>query len=301
MARMGRSRRYPEVTTTDRGYELVTPAQKEGGGDMFAEPEHDGKFTNKLDGGTPALSGEGFLLETNSPFGAFPFAVEGAYVFHREPAKGGWSYTSLADSSLGVQSFEGLLFDPFDFSRVAIDEGLGAKVGAEGESLANLLGPPGAPDVCEGPVSVEQAVSQGCYILLHKDSVPFHKNADEASNTKVVGASETLKHVVLESRSELVAEGKEAQACPGASAVTHGEVLCEWSAGQMGLVNVKPGSEGSVPVSTCGAGIGDPLTSFGGGAGSAYRAVSADGSRVPLHGARSEHAAQGRRGRLLER
>ena len=277
----------PEVTATDRGYELVTPAQKEGGGDMFAEAETNGKFLNKLDDGTPSASGEAFLLETNSPFGAFPFAVEGAYVFRREPAKGGWSYKSLAAEKLGVQSFESVVFDPFDFSRVAVNDGLGAKVGAEGESLTNLLGSPGASrPLCAPGTSLEGALDGDCYIELHEDSVPFHLDADEASDTKVVGAAETLEHVVLESRSELVAEGKEAQACPGAGAVTHGEVLCEWAGGQLRLVNVKPGSEGAVPVSACGAGIGDSWGSrasseaYGGKAGSAYRAVSADGSRV---------------------
>ena len=273
----------PEVASAERGYELVTPAQKEGGGDMFAEPETSyGEFVNVHDDGTPSASGEAFLLETNSPFGAFPFAIEGAYVLRREPAKGGWSYTSLAGEKLGVQSFESVVFDQFDFSRVAIDDGLGAKVGSEGESLTNLLGPPGASSPpCASGTSLEGALAGSCYIELHKDSVPFHLDADEASDTKVVGASEDLDHVVLESRSEPVTEGKEAELCPGASVVTHGEVLCEWAGGALRLVNVKPGSEGAVPVSACGAGIGDSSNlPYGGKAGSAYRAVSADGSRV---------------------
>ena len=273
-----------EATPDDRGYELVTPAEKEGGGDMFAEPEVNGTFYNRQDDGTPSVSGEGYLLESNSPFGEFPFAIEGAYVFRRVPAEDGWSYASLASRALGVQSFIGATVEPVGLSSVAVNDGLGARIG-EGESLANLLGPPGAPDVCEGPVSVEQAVSLGCYILLHKDSVVFHNEADEAADTQVVGASQSMGHVVLESRTL----AGEAPLCLGAGAVTHGNVLCEWAGvyenfgptatPALRLVDVKPGSE-QTPVSECGAGIGDRYVATGGNTGPAYRAVSADGSRV---------------------
>jgi hypothetical protein len=255
-----------------RSYELVTPAQKEGGSDMFAAPEINGQFYN-TSVGMPSESGEDFLLETNSPFGEFPFGIEGAYVFRRDPTQGKWSYTSLASRSLGVQSFVGALFDPFDFSRVAINDGLGTRVEPEGERIADLVGPAGAPGLCSGGATLESAVSDDCYIELHEDLVPFHENTDEGADTQIVGASNDLTHLVL--ASEPIAG--EAEPCPGAAGVQHGEALCEWSGGALRLVNVKPGSESDQPVSACGAVIGDPFVRK---TGSAYRAVSADGSRV---------------------
>jgi hypothetical protein len=276
------------VTSSERGYELVTPAVKEGGSDMFAQIQVEGEFLNESDDGVAGESGEAFLLHSTSPFGEFPFAIEGAYVFHREPARGGWGYKSLASRPLGLQSFVGGLFEPFDMMRVALTDGVGARVGAGGERFTDLLGPPGGSSVCAGPVSVGAAVSDDCYVGLHADKVGFHESAEESAATEVVGASRDLGHIVLESRSVTKEqEAVEGEACPGAKGVAHGHVLCEWdggyeAAGQpvLGLVNVKPGGEPGQPVSECGAGIGDPFPELGDGPGSDYRAVSADGSRV---------------------
>jgi hypothetical protein len=258
----------------DRSYELVTPAQKEGGSDMFAA--NDVRFDDTTDG-IPSESGEEFLLETNSPFGEFPFAIEGAYVFRRDLTQGKWSYTSLASRSLGVQSFVGVLFDPFDFSRVAVDDGLGTRVAPEGERIADLVGPPGGVGLCATGTTLEGALSDDCYLDPHTDAVPFHENAQESAETRVVGASNDLNHVVL--AGEPVAG--EGELCPGASEVTHGEALCEWSGGALRLVNVKPRGGPDQPVSTCGAELGDPLPDpIARKTGTAYRAVSAEGSRV---------------------
>ena len=257
-----------------RGYELVTPAVKQGGSDMFAEPHVNEKFENTHDVGTPSEDGEGFLLETDSAFGEFPFAFTNAYVFRRDPGAGDWSFTSLAARSLEAQdAANSVIFDPSDLSRVALNDAVGVKEGQEGTRLTNLLGPPGAPGVCQGSVLLEGALANDCYIELHQDPAT-HVSVTTATN--VVGASRDLGHVILES--------PDTGLCGGAGQVTHGDVLCEWAGGYqeaggetrpvMGLVNVN--DEGA-PVSVCGATLGSLYDHSSGGA---YRAVSADGARV---------------------
>ena len=211
-----------------RGYELVTPADKQGGSDMFSEAaQKAGLFVNAHDVGVPAESGGGFLLETDSSFGEFPFAFGGVYVFKRDLQQGRWDYTSLAARSLGVQTPAGnALFDPADLSRVTLNDALGAETGEEGTALTSLVGPPGAAGLCEGTGSLQQAVTAGCYIQLHKDP-PVHKLGAEGPYTRFVGGSGDLGRVVLESASNATCPGVE----DAAAMVKYGHVLCEWSGG----------------------------------------------------------------------
>jgi hypothetical protein len=271
----------------NRAYELVTPADKQGGSDLFALPETDGESANR-DVGAPAQSGEGFALETLSPFGSFPFAVSDQDLFARNVSRGGWEPTSLALPSLGVQTgLQPAIFDPVDLSRVAFTDGVGSETGEEGDRSVDLVGPVGAQEPCNGAVSLLQAVSTGCDIELHHD--PPIRSSEPGANlaalasTTVAGASRDLSHVVLESEI--------ANVCPGSEGVNHGHLLCEWSGGYeqgtladgepgpvptLTLVNEKQGK----PVSECGAVIGGYGDPDGAAAGSAYRAVSAEGSRV---------------------
>jgi hypothetical protein len=240
-----------------RAYELVTPPGK-AGGDMFGKPESNGEFFNQ-DLGTPSESGEGFLLETFAAFGEFPFAGKSAYVFLRTGS--GWTYSSLASPSLGVQTIgsDGVLFDSADLSRVAVNDGVGAEVSAGGERMTSLVGPPG-----------------GSYVTLHTDA-PHYVSEPSREGTQVVGASSDLSRVVLATENN--------SACPGAKNLEHGDLLCEWTGGyetmeggelgpELKLVNVD--SEGSL-LSRCGATLGwkegsvYPVT---------HGAVSANGSRI---------------------
>jgi hypothetical protein len=232
-----------------RSYELVTPATKEGGSDMFALPEANGVFQNK-DIGTASESGDGFLLETFSPFGPFPAAGHSAYVFHRNAAKSEWTYTSLSDPALGVQSISEPTFDPVDLSRVGVNDNVGSGLAEEGVREVNLLGEPGGP-----------------YAVLHTNP-PFHGEPAVVEKTSIVGGSRDLSHVLLESTAPA---GQADKACPGAELIKQGNALCELTGGEAKLVNVN--SEGE-PVNTCGALLG----SFVGGG--THQAVSADGSRV---------------------
>jgi hypothetical protein len=268
----------------NRAYELVTPADKEGGSDMFAEEETNGEFLNAHSTGTPSRDGNGFLLSTFSPFGAFPSAGESAYVFRRDVPGQRWTNVSLASPKLGVQaivSANGLVFDPVDLSRVGFQDGVGSVLSEEGVYHVDLLGPPGAPGApCKGAPGIERAVSEGCYVPLRED--PHFHVGEKPVETFVVGASRDLGHVVLDSN----AKG----ACaPVAAAmkVTTGDVLCEWDGGietleggemrpALKLVNLAPGSE-TEPTSPCGAQLGGIS---GSGSGSGFRAVSVDGARV---------------------
>ena len=252
-----------------RGYELVTPAAKEGGSDMFAEPAGNGEFQDDQNNGVPAEDGEGFLLETRSAFGSFPGAVRSSYVFKRDYQAGKWSYSSLASPSLGVQVPSDAVFNA-DMSLVAFNDALGASVGEEGEHPADLIGAPGGP-----------------YTILNSEEQNFHHGDAKRVETTVVGASSDLKHVILESNRD--------SACgpEGVSGkVEEGTILCEWDGGlgenglpELSLLNFVPASQ-SKPASTCGAVLGAAGTQGGGEggvpteSGSAYRAVSADGSRV---------------------
>ena len=172
-----------------RGYELVTPAVKQGGSDMFAEPHTNETFENSHDVGTPSEDGEGFLLETDSAFGEFPFAFANAYVFRRDAGAGDWSFTSLAARSLEAQdAANSVIFDPADLSRVAVNDAVGVREGQEGTRLTNLVGPPGAPAVCQGSLLLEGALASDCYIELHQDPAT-HVSVTTATN--VVGARVT--------------------------------------------------------------------------------------------------------------
>jgi hypothetical protein len=250
-----------------RAYELVTPAEKEGGSDMFALPQANGQFEN-IDVGTPSEAGNGFLLHTYDAFGPFPASFANSYVFRRDPAAGDWSYTSLAAPSLGAQSIApSTVFDPVDLSRVGINDGVGSLSGAEGERLTQLVGPPGGG--AEGNL----------YTKLYAGPVR-HEGGGKV--TVIAGASRDLSHVVLESD-----EQESGAVCPGAEKVKAGSVLCEWApgheAGALTLVNARTSEKGAppVPLSTCGAVLGraQPVAE-GRPEGSTYGAVSADGSRV---------------------
>ncbi len=271
------------VPPDGRAYELLTPPDRQGGSDTFAQVGGNGEIKNEFDVGTPAESGEGFIFGTHSAFGPFPFSFENGYVFSRHLAESAWDFRSLAVPSLGTQELNGeekYVFDPVDLSRVAFNDGVGSFTGEAGLRLTDLLGPPGAGSVCTGPLSLEAAVAAGCYIDLREDP-PIHEGGEaELKATHVVAGSTDLSHVVLESGYPSL--------CPGGEGVKHGHILCEWSGGYETLEDgeVKPELKlvntltGSTPVSECGARIGANGSPEDAQSGSAYRAVSGDGRRV---------------------
>ena len=233
----------------NRAYELVTPPNKESAGDMFGvkEPEFQ-KFVNS-DVGYASETGDQFFLETNSAFGSSPAAGHNAYVFSRDPKHGTWDSTSLTDPGMGVQSLLVGAFDPFDLSRVGLDDSVGSQAGASGTVGTSLVGPPG-----------------GAYEVLHQDA-PTQGGSNDVEETRIVGGSRDLDHVVLVSKNHKLVKAAEGQD-------EGSDALYEYSNGVLSLVNFS--SKGALL--KCGAVLGASLPSVGGGL--AHNAVSADGSRV---------------------
>ncbi len=250
----------------ERAYELVTPLDKGDADDMFAtaagtEPEPR-MFING-DTGFASQSGDQFLIDTDAAFGPFPGSERSAYVFSRTPA--GWGYASLASPSLGVQNLKIGAFDPVDLSRVAVDDGAGSEGSQAGFRLTDLVGAPGGP-----------------YATLHADA-PVKFGTEQHEDTEIVGGSQDLDHVVLESRNRTL--------CSGAAELDEGaEVLCEWEpVGVGGCASVSSSFDASAEgclqlvdansagklLNHCGAILGQSHIT-----GNTHDAVSADGAQV---------------------
>lgn len=243
-----------------RAYELVTPADKEGGSDMFASPIINHEYKNTFFDGVPSESGDAFLMTlARSDFGPFPGNEDSAYLFSR--TADGWVYKSLAQPSLGVQDTNPVIWDPANLSLVGLEDRSGSIAGEEGQRSLNLLGEAGGP-----------------YVTLHAGA-PRHSALSSASESQVAigGASRDLGHVILEGHEDRTL-------CPGAERQSHGNVLCEWNGGYetvdgkqvptLTLANVN--NEGA-PVSKCGAVLGAGASSR---QDKAHDAVSEDGSRI---------------------
>jgi hypothetical protein len=236
-----------------RVYELVTPPNKGGATDMFAAPNRNSEFFNH-DVGYASESGHAFLLETNSAFGPLPAAVSDRYVFRRSPGTAGWTYTSLASPSLGVQRLSSPLAEPAEFERVAFDDIVGSEASSGGSKIVSLVGAPG------GPYTTTVLGTEPASIL------------DSSLDTRPVGAANDMSTVVLESPNHTLAPGAKIQDL-------NSHALYEWNGtGQCGpeaancrLLSVAP----SGATFKCGARIGQ-----GGSAGTAHDAVSTDGAKV---------------------
>ncbi|HTR79054.1 MAG TPA: hypothetical protein VMH39_13130 [Gemmatimonadaceae bacterium] len=231
-----------------RVYELVTPADRGTAVELFggSPQEESGQYADQ-EVGFASPDGSRFLLATTlAAFGPFPASETNAYLFARGPH--GWTSTSLASPSFGVQNLGLGVFDPSDFSTVGINDYVGSQSASSGASLNDVVGPPGGP-----------------YSDLHVDPPSRHNRQEDTEETHVVGGSRDLSHVVLETLGNAV--------CPGATALDAGShVLCEYANGESKLVNAD--SEGKL-LSRCGAVLGQGHLS-----GSGHDAVSADGSRV---------------------
>jgi hypothetical protein len=228
-----------------RAYELVTPADKGDAVDMFSAREEPGQFIDQ-ENGFASPSGNQFLLsQTLSAFGPFPASEKNAYLFTRTSK--GWTYKSLASPSFGLQSLDVGAFDPTDFSQVAINAQIGSDASLEGHRITSLVGSPGGP-----------------YSVIHADT-PVHVESEDEEETTIVGASQDLSDVVLETKGSSV--------CPGVVGLDKGShVLCNYFDGELTLLDV--GSNGKL-LSRCGAVLGQ-----GHMPGAAHNAVSPDGSKV---------------------
>ncbi len=236
-----------------RAYELLTPPNKGGAGDMFAEPVVNLEFPNVHNVGYPSETGDGFLFETRAAFGTFPASAENAYVFTRDPQQHRWTDTSLASPSLGVQSLSAPVFDPADLSLVGIADGSGSTASTTGAQELSLLGPPGGP-----------------YATLHSDA-PAKAGESDREETAIVGGSRDLSDVVVQSKDHTLTSAAEGLD-EGSTA------LYEWFAGKFKLINLN--SKGAL-LNRCGAVLGlGTHEGLGNLKGGTHSAVSADGSQV---------------------
>jgi hypothetical protein len=265
----------------NRAYEMLTPPDKDGAQDMF--PPEVGlrfdtavEFNTQNNAGAASESGDQFMLFTASAFGSDPGSVGSLYLFSRhssaaDPAQPEWSYTSLTPPGLALPAIKAGPFDPLDLSKVAVLDEAGALESEGGTTRLNVVGPPGGP-----------------YATIHSDR-PTHELfagfAPRAEATTILGASHDLSHLVLESNRPLDAAA--AGLDPEVPALYESDGRpCTAATGECPLLDVNTKGE---LLSPCGAALGR-----GGGTaqrgeenalnhtGSAYRAVSADGSKVFL-------------------
>ena len=243
-----------------RAYELVTPPDKGSAEDMFGARELVFHEFYNIDFGYAAESGNQFLLETGAAFGPYPVPVNNpsapdgghnAYVFSR--SVNGWQTVPFGRPSLGVQSVFADVFDPEDFSRLGIRDEVGAELGVAGVHTASLI------------ATLDSPISGPMFTQLPSD---VGSGEPTASETKMVGSSRNLDHIVVETKDHTLvpAPGDDAQD-PSTTA------LYEAAGGQLTLVNVN--SEG-VLLNRCGAGLGQGS----GLEGASHGAVSADGSKI---------------------
>jgi hypothetical protein len=256
----------PAVSTglpEGRGYELVTPPDKDGAEDMFRD------FSGvSLDKGFSSESGDQFVLGSRSAFGSFPSSGASIYVFSRHPVVGHpereeWGYASLASPALGLQNFgeNGLgAIEPADFSTVAVRDGVGSPGSELGISYTSLLGSPGGP-----------------YTTLHADQPTHASNPGEGrgfpqEHTMVLGASRDLGVIVLSSTNLALAEGGVCKDdfCSEPPIPS----LYEWAGGEVRPLDVQSDGE-PIP---CGAALGSGMVANEEDAEDG--AVSADGSKV---------------------
>jgi len=242
-----------------RTYELLTPPDKGGAEDMFAEGavEHN-HFNNAFNVGYPADNGNEFLFEAHAGFGSFAGPSQNLYVFRRTGA--GWAYTPLASPSLGVQALVNPVFDPRDFAQVEFADLSGSAASVGGSLKLNLLGAPGGP-----------------YAQISSEAIDLANglrvNGNVVAYSEVVGASRDLGRVILESPDHGL--------LPEDAAQDEGsQALYEYTNGALGLASIDEAGE---PFQ-CGAELGGkqadvPVEASGSG-GQRHNAVSADGSTI---------------------
>jgi hypothetical protein len=230
-----------------RADELVTPSQRIDASDLFAHTFSDGEYNNS-DIGFPATSGDAFLFETSSAFGAFPSSGVNLYVFRRDPSRGEWTSTSLASPSLGVQSVSAPMADLSDLSKVGFVDAVGSHGSDTDLNGIGLVGFPGGP-----------------YSTIFAGS-------EVSGSTTLEGASNDLSHIVLQSVNHGLAPGDEGQDT-GSTALYdwNGEGECNSESENCKLVDIDQHGN----VFKCGALLGQSSEP-----GTKHNAVSANGSKL---------------------
>lgn len=240
------SRQGPSAGLPDcRAYEQLTPANKGDSSDLFgSESEPEGTYAFKTrDWGYAAESGNEFLLGTYQSSFANGVSRSNLYVISRDTESKEWNTTAVSQPGLGVQSMEDLVFDPADFSQLAVKDLVGSSFHGTPE-LYNLTGSPSGPFT----------------------TIVSEPRRNNLKLQGVTGASADLSHIVVESRDHELA--------PTAIGLDNeSNALYELVGGQLHLLDVN--NEGSL-LSKCGAVLGQGKDT----PGDTHNAVSHDGSKV---------------------
>jgi hypothetical protein len=247
-----------------RAYELVSPAQKQGGEVFPAMPG-----TGSCGGGCkPGISSDRYPMQS-SPGGesivyqGFPFSeTAGAAVYNEYLSKhtaAGWQTTSLAPALLGhpLQGYQ------------AFDEELTEGVIYQTTPALSPEAPEGFPDLYTQPVA-----ALGDLTPVSRTTPPNRASISGGFAMTYAGAAAGLSHLLFEANAALTTATASAPAAVDGGA--HKQNLYESTPGGVRLVNVLPGNTTTVPGASFGSG-----TALSPGQDADYsHAISADGERI---------------------
>lgn len=245
-----------------RHWELVSPAQKQGG--AVAEPGTifgGGDFQASADGGSVTYG-------STSAFGAAPGSPPASQYLSRR-ISGGWSTENISaplDSAAYGDNPDGAPFRVFsaDLSAGLLFGGLPCRGGLEGCPAPNPVLPGSGAPAGHMAYYLRDSATGSYNSLLHAADFANTAVSAEAFAVSFAAASPDLFHVVLSSCAALTANATEVPAGPD-GCDPEAQNLYERSSAGLSLVNLLPGATTGAP----GAQIAAPLG-----------AVSNDGSRI---------------------
>jgi hypothetical protein len=210
--RTGASANLPDC----RGYEQLTPVDKEGAREPFTYGLAIGA------GVAVSPNGEHAMLEAEVSYGSSPASGQGPYFFSRE-GSGGWRMTSASPQpATSVDHVDPELFDP-DLTSFAFSSFFNTSPTSESKETEYRAGPPGGPYVTVASVPIGEAEGQG-WVAASQD---FSRLFLSVSDHTLLGYS---------------------------TGTRHGGDLYENYNGELSQVNVTGAAPGST-IGTCGATI----------------------------------------------
>jgi hypothetical protein len=243
-----------------RAYELVSPADKNGGAIQGF---------NGISGGSvlqAAANGEAATFGSSASFGAGAQGAPAAsqYIARRSP--GGWSTENITTPSVsGSYGDEpnGVPYQLFstDLARGLLLNGVhcrGDQMG--GCPVANPPLPGSAAPLGYQNYYLRDEEGGGFQALITHADAPELKLSAEAFSVSLAGATPDLRHVALSTCAKLTSNATEVPGCDSG-----GPNLYEWSEGALRLLNLLPGETHGTPDAHLAAPAG---------------AISANGSRV---------------------
>jgi hypothetical protein len=249
------------VLPDSRAYELVSPAEKNGGQVMPGEPEASSCPTeckpgfayrrfpmqSALDGGAVVYEGTPFSFDEGA-------LIENQYVSHRSAS--GWRTVNLTPTRMGSKGGGGYQLFKADLSEGVLEQ--------QDHPLGDL-GPPEYPNLY-----TQTSADPGLLTPLVTEEPP--NRLPFAFQTKFAGASADFSRLFFSANDALTPEaegGSEAKAN-----------LYESSGGELQLVNFAPGNASTLPGAVFGSGrllqhgVSGAIETF------VFHAISEDGSRA---------------------